>query len=394
MTDPDDDLPSASVLTRVLGFAVRRWLFMPRLTAACAGFMLLATVTEVFVPLFAGRMIDAVAHGARGPAWHAFGAAMVVLRYASWRAIIPLSLRIMADVTQEAFARVQRLSARWHPDSLSVSTVRQITRGMWALDTLDDTLLLSLLPSFSVLVGTVMLMAVRWPLLGLVTGVGAAVYVVVTVGLATPVLAPIAQASNRQDTKIGGVLADAIGNNAVGKVFGAEEREEEQLAGVIARWHVATRRTWMAFTWVGSGQLALLWLVRTAITGAGLWLWSSGRANAGDIAFVVTSYLVLHGYLRDIGQQVQTLQRSANELEVVVDLLVQDAMMRLMNGRTTLVIAHRLSTVRALDRILVFDAGRIVEDGSHDDLLAAGEGIYRRLLERQAGATAPELADR
>jgi ATP-binding cassette subfamily B protein len=59
-------------------------------------------------------------------------------------------------------------------------------------------------------------------------------------------------------------------------------------------------------------------------------------------------------------------------------------MERLMVGRTTIVIAHRLSTVRALDRLLVFSEGRIIEEGSHETLVKAKGGIYRRLFERQA----------
>jgi ATP-binding cassette subfamily B protein len=65
-------------------------------------------------------------------------------------------------------------------------------------------------------------------------------------------------------------------------------------------------------------------------------------------------------------------------------VLIQKAMERLMVGRTTLVIAHRLSTVRALDRLLVFDRGKIVEEGRHDELVRMPKGIYRRLFERQA----------
>jgi subfamily B ATP-binding cassette protein MsbA len=53
-----------------------------------------------------------------------------------------------------------------------------------------------------------------------------------------------------------------------------------------------------------------------------------------------------------------------------------------MQGRTTLVIAHRLSTVQRADRIVVIEAGRIVETGSHDELLALG-GTYKRLYELQ-----------
>ena len=55
-----------------------------------------------------------------------------------------------------------------------------------------------------------------------------------------------------------------------------------------------------------------------------------------------------------------------------------------MVGRTTIVIAHRLSTVRALDRLLVFDKGRIIEEGTHEQLIALQGGIYRKLFERQA----------
>ena len=56
-----------------------------------------------------------------------------------------------------------------------------------------------------------------------------------------------------------------------------------------------------------------------------------------------------------------------------------------MQGRAVLVIAHRLSTVRRADRVLVLDGGRIVESGSHDELLSH-DGAYRRLVERQFAA--------
>ncbi|GJD75769.1 Putative multidrug export ATP-binding/permease protein [Methylobacterium goesingense] len=82
------------------------------------------------------------------------------------------------------------------------------------------------------------------------------------------------------------------------------------------------------------------------------------------------------------------LDEATLSLDTESEALIQEAMERLMRGRTAIVIAHRLSTVRALDRILVFESGRIVEDGSHDDLLVRPEGRYRALFERQAGGVA------
>ena len=82
------------------------------------------------------------------------------------------------------------------------------------------------------------------------------------------------------------------------------------------------------------------------------------------------------------------LDEATSSLDSESEALIQEAMGRLMAGRTALVIAHRLSTVRALDRILVFDRGRIVEDGSHAALLRTADGHYRRLFERQSGKPA------
>src|SRR5258705_11012318 len=78
------------------------------------------------------------------------------------------------------------------------------------------------------------------------------------------------------------------------------------------------------------------------------------------------------------------LDEATSSLDSESEVLIQQAMERLMVGRSTLVIARRLSTVRALDRLLVFDKGRIAEEGSHEKLIELDSGLYRRLFERQA----------
>jgi ATP-binding cassette subfamily B protein len=85
------------------------------------------------------------------------------------------------------------------------------------------------------------------------------------------------------------------------------------------------------------------------------------------------------------------LDEATSSLDSESELLIQQAMERLMRGRTAIIIAHRLSTVRALDRILVFDRGRIVEEGDHRQLVHRDRGIYRGLFEKQAGELARGL---
>lgn len=77
------------------------------------------------------------------------------------------------------------------------------------------------------------------------------------------------------------------------------------------------------------------------------------------------------------------LDEATSHLDSENEALVHEALARLMTARTTLVIAHRLSTVRNADRIVVMDEGRVVEVGTHDELMAVGE-IYPRLTSNQA----------
>ena len=83
------------------------------------------------------------------------------------------------------------------------------------------------------------------------------------------------------------------------------------------------------------------------------------------------------------------LDEATSALDSVTEQGIQEALDKVMAGRTTMVIAHRLSTLRSMDRILVFDQGRIVEDGSHDVLINTG-GHYAQMWAMQAGGFLPE----
>ncbi|MBN3855984.1 ABC transporter ATP-binding protein [Paraburkholderia sp. Ac-20340] len=604
MTDQDKHSVSGGhTFRKVLGFAFRHWSRQPWRVSAVALAALLGALADVFTPHYAGQLVDALAHDAASGndvAWHAavfafwaltaLGLAGTLMRQAAFQNIIVLTLRMMGEVATHAFHRVQRFSTDWHANSFAGSTVRKITRGMWALDLLNDTLLVALFPSLVMLVGSTVLLAVQWHLMGLVVGIGSALYLAITVSLSLFYVAPSARLANQWDTKMGGALADAVSCNPVVKAFGAESREEARLARVIDKWDSRTRRTWRRGTFNGGVQGALLVAMQAAILGSALLLWSRGLASVGDITFALTLFFLLKGYLRDVGMHVRNLQRSVNDMEelvmldaqplgiedvpgappIVIDrgdirfenmtfrygalerplyanlnlriapgervglvghsgsgkttlikliqrlydasegritidaqdiarvqqaslraqiaivqqepvlfhrtlaeniayarpgathaeivhaaklasahdfimalprgydtlvgergvklsggerqrvaiarafladapilifdeatssldseseVLIQHAMERLMEGRTTVVVAHRLSTVRSLDRLLVLERGRVAEEGTHDALVRRENGLYRRLFERQALELTKGLAD-
>ncbi|MBW9055366.1 ABC transporter ATP-binding protein [Rhizobium mesosinicum] len=578
----------ADAYRNVLGFVFRQWTHRPALVGVIILLVIASTLAEVLVPVFSGRIVDAIAGGnAADGAISAFavvvvlGLTSVTLRWFIFAGIIRLTLRIMADVVNEGFHKVQRFSTDWHANSFAGSTVRKITRGMWALDSLNDLLLIALLPSIVMLLGASLVLGTYWPVMGMIVALGSLIYIGVTVALSMGFVSPAAKLANAWDTKLGGALADAISCNAVVKAFGAERREEARLRHVLAKWDSRTRRTWKRGTLNGTIQGFMMVSMQAGILGTGLVMWQQGLATPGDITFVLAMFFVLQGYLRSVGQDIRNLQRAVNDMEELVlldktplgiedkpnakpiaigqgeivfdrvtfqygahptplyqdfsvtiksgervglvghsgsgkttfvkliqrlydvnsgsiridgqdiaevtqsslrsqiaivqqepilfhrtlaeniaygrpnasrreienaakqasahrfimdlpkgyetmvgergvklsggerqrvaiarafladapvlildeatssldsesEVQIQQAMERLMDGRTTLVIAHRLSTVRALDRLLVFDRGMIVEEGDHQALIRLNNGIYRRLFERQA----------
>ncbi|WP_010302689.1 ABC transporter ATP-binding protein [Candidatus Odyssella thessalonicensis] len=83
------------------------------------------------------------------------------------------------------------------------------------------------------------------------------------------------------------------------------------------------------------------------------------------------------------------LDEATSQLDSVTETYIQESLLQAMQGKTTLVVAHRLSTLLQMDRILVFDKGRLIQDGSHAQLLTQ-EGLYKQLWEKQSGGFLPD----
>ena len=76
------------------------------------------------------------------------------------------------------------------------------------------------------------------------------------------------------------------------------------------------------------------------------------------------------------------LDEATANIDTETETLIQDALGKLMEGRTTIIVAHRLSTIQNADRIIVMHKGRIMEEGNHQELLSRG-GIYYKLYKLQ-----------
>src|ERR1700684_2389441 len=179
----------SNVIRDVLAFLLRHWRREAWLVAGVALSMIVATIADLFMPVFAGRMVDAIAmhNGNHRQALRAalsalatmllLGGVLVAGRHLSLMGISRVTIRLMARLAGDAFYRVQRFSTDWHANNFAGSIVRRVTRGMWAVDLMNDTLLLALLPALLVLIGSSIVLGWHCPSMGLIVALGATLYI-------------------------------------------------------------------------------------------------------------------------------------------------------------------------------------------------------------------------
>jgi ATP-binding cassette subfamily B protein len=332
--DDDDNRPRRASFKAIMAFMWARWRSKPRLLAGFLVLYLGSVACDLALPWLSSRLVEALALGPdaggaqAAAAYAAFAVAafgLYLLRNTSVRFWIPIAARNMEEIVGGGFRDVQRFSADWHANNFAGATVRRVSRAMWAYDTISDTIMWFVMPAAIVLVGVTVMTFVQWPLIGAFVGITIAIFLATTVWASRVLLAEDYRKSNALDTRIGAALADAVGSNSTVKAFGAEAREEARFAGVTEEWRATSQRLWTRSTNVWVAQNLLLWVLQAGLVGLVVREWTKGRATPGDAAFAITSFFLVSGYLRTLGENVRTLQKGFADIEDVVAYAAQQA---------------------------------------------------------------------
>ena len=323
--DADDQRERVLKNGQVLAFIAGYWKRRPWLLAATIGLTLIAIAFDLALPWAAGRLVDEVSKGVGNvdPAWQAWAVfvgvycAFSVIRNTAMRFLTPFSANNMKDITDDGFRKVQSFSSDWHADTFAGATVRRLSRAMWGYDVVTDAVLIWFGPAAIVLGGLCVMMFLRWPVVGLFAMGVTVLYVLSNIFLTALYARPANLKSVALDSRIGGAIADSISSNATVKTFGAEPREEARIGGVTEQWRKATIRTWNRFTDLWLLHNLILVGLQAGLTGLLLREWAAGRAGTGDIAFGVTSFMLMSGYLRNIGENIRMAQRGMDDVEDV-----------------------------------------------------------------------------
>ncbi|MFP4098613.1 MAG: ABC transporter ATP-binding protein [Alphaproteobacteria bacterium] len=355
----------------VWNFTWHYWRKRPKSGIALVVCMLCATLLDVFIPVYTGRIIDAlVAASPDDPEaieqifiylgiFVVLGFGFNLLRWASISLWAWFAVRVLYEILTDAMRKVQRFSADWHANTFAGGTVRKITRGMWSFDVYGDTLLMGLYPAAIIMIAMTIMLLIELPVVGLFAAVMIVIYIWVSVWMSLAILAPHFKASAESDTKVGATLADIITGNPTVKSFGAERREEQIFNRVATLWKLRSQKAWITGE-MGNlvrGMLRMVMLSGSiAIT---IWLWMHGRASPGDIALSLTSFFMIGGYLRDIGMHISNLQRSISEMEDIISFWKRNDALRDAPGAKAIAVT---------DGKIVFDNVTFAYNGMNDAL--------------------------
>ncbi len=324
----DDDTNRARVLGngQVLAFIASYWMRRRWAVAATVLCTLGSIAFETRMPQAAQAIIDAIQRGTSHAreAWAAWAyfigvyVAFVIIRNIGMRFFWnPLAAHNMEELTNEAFRRVQTFSADWHADTFAGATVRRISRAMWGYDVVSDSVVMWIGPALIVMAVLSVQMMKNWPVVGAFSLGMVALYVATNILFSNYFILKANRRSVALDSRIGGALADSISSNPTVKGFGAEVREEARIGRVTHDWRNATLVTWNRYVTTGLIQNLLLAVLQGGLTGLVLLEWLAGKADAGAVGYVITTFMIMSGYLRNMGDNIRMLQRGLTDVEDV-----------------------------------------------------------------------------
>lgn len=331
MSDQEEEKKEIKVSGRdVCRFALHYWRPRMKIGLAAGGLMLASVLMDAIVPVFTGRIVDAMTNiktdgdAAIQAAWAAFGGFAVL-------ALLHQGLRLLSVFLWNKFAvdnlqaivtdglqKVQRFSADWHANTFAGGTVRKITRGMWSFDSFEDTILMGLLPAITIMIGVTVMLTISLPTVGIFAAIMILIYCAVSIWMSVKILAPRFRASAEFDTKVGASLADIITGNPTVKAFGAEAREDQNFRATVRDWRDKSLNAWQTGVGADAVRSAMRLFMMISMIATTIVLGKSGQATPGDIVLVITTFFIIGGYLRDIGMHISHLQRSMSDMEDAV----------------------------------------------------------------------------
>ena len=231
---------------------------------------------------------------------------------------------LFKHVMDDAFLHVYRLPEHFFVNTFTGSIITKITRGRRMIETFEDQLLLKIFPAFIVMIGSIVFLGLKFPLIAALMTAYLGVLVVVSCLMVFRVSGPAQGLYAEAQDAFGAHLADSIGGMATTKAYAQEHHETARFVDItrgLRRFNILAyhRSQWASLTQriLLAGMLALLLIGGTRD-------YLAGRATVANMAYLAFAYNIMQSYIRDIGENIKSLLTSSYDLHAVIALMREE----------------------------------------------------------------------
>lgn len=331
----------------VFKFSARYWLQQPRRFGVILGMIALSTFIETNLPGLLSSFIETIrVHGPADKIWFALG--MFLAAYFSYTIVFILMARIynvfennvFNQLLNDAFKHIESLSEQYFVNTFTGSMITTIKRGRDRIETFEDVVLLDLYQTTLVIISSVVLLAMRMPLLAAVLSAYLIVLILASMTVVLKYAGPAQEAYANAQDRFGAHLADSITGIVTTKSYAQEPMEIARFADETSSLRHLNLQAYLRGNTAGFIQRLLMGGLLAILLGGGTWYYLAGHATIDDMAYLVLAYTILLSYIRHVGEHVKRLLTASYDMHAIIALMREEPAVADKKDAKTLVVSR------------------------------------------------------
>lgn len=312
----------------VLGFASGYWMRQPKTLFFILTGIFIASFLETYLPNALASFLTAIRQDQNKSAIlfylgiflgtylsQALLTSIVYLVYNSFET------KIFKALVDDVFAHVYLLPEKFFANTFTGSIVSKINRARQKIEVFEDQILLRIFSTILILIGSLLFLALRFPLLALLMLSYLTIFVIISAFLVFRISGPAQAEYAESQDHFNAHLADSISGIAPTKSFAQENYEYSRFYDVTSELLVKNLKAYHLGNLAGLVQRLLLAGMLALLMGGGTWYFFNGMASVESMAYLAFAYTIMQSYIRDVGENVKNLLTSSYDLHGVIDLL-------------------------------------------------------------------------
>ena len=312
----------------VLRFAASYWKRQPRKLSFVLAFLLLSALIETYLPNALANFLGAIRQEQGKDAiltclyiFLGLYLAQALVYVGTFRVYNVFETNLFKQVLDDGFAHVFRLPEPYFANTFMGAIISKINRARNKIETFEDQIILRIFPTAVVLIGTIIFLSMKFPMLALLMTVYLLILAAASAYLVLNVSGPAQGEYAEAQDYFSAHLADSVSGIATAKSYAQEHKEVGRYVAVQEALRIKNARAYLSGNLTGFIQRMLLMGMLALMLGGGTWYLFNGQATIENMAYLAFAYNILQSYIRELGENIKNLLTSSYDLHAIIEIL-------------------------------------------------------------------------